>query len=352
MNIYRRLFIGGAAATAILPTKAWAASASPVDAIIDRFAREQVFSGSISLARGGRITHQRLFGAADRELRLPVTGRTTFRIGSVSKWLTAIAVLRLVERQRMKLADPIGFYLPSLGKEYGAVSVEHLLANNSGIPDRVTQAIKDDPGLRSSTAGSAAMIERFGNGPLAFQPGAKFDYSFFNWVLIHAALERFTGKTFERVLADEVFRPLGLKRMDFVDTRDGDIPGLAQAYGSDGKQKDVRVPPFGGASGNIHADAAALVRAAHFVLETKRLLTPAMRAELLRVRVSSENYALGGRVRNLAGRRIAWETGKVQAYRTHLGHVVGEGRSVLVFNNGDLSQDTISTLVEQLLPVA
>jgi hypothetical protein len=77
-----------------------------------------------------------------------------------------------------------------------------------------------------------------------------------------------------------------------------------------------------------------------------------MRAELLRVRVPSENYALGGRVRMLTGRRVAWETGKVQAYHTQLAHIVGEDRSVLVFNNGDMSQDALGALVEQLLPLA
>lgn len=352
MTINRRFFVGGVTASAVFSTAGRAVQASSADTLIDRFASEHDFSGSVSLARRGRIFHQRLFGFANRERRLPITAATTFRIGSASKWLTAIAVLRLVERGCMNLADPIGRYLPTLGKEYGAVPFEHVLANDSGIPDRATQAIKDDPGLRLSTAGSATLVDRFGNGPLAFQPGAKFDYSFFNWVLIHAALERVTGQPFERILTTEIFRPLGLKRVGFVDTRDGEIPGLAEAYGSGGERKVVRVPPFGGASGNIHANAAALVRIAHFVFETEQLIGPAMRAELVKVRVSSENYALGGRVRTLAGRRVAWETGKVQGYRTHLAHVVGEDRSVLVFNNGDMGQNPIGAFVEQLLSIA
>lgn len=352
MIIDRRQFIGGATAAALLAEIARAAPRSPADAIIDRFAGEHGFSGSVSIARGGRVVHQRLFGLADRERGLPVTSATTFRIGSVSKWLTAIAVLRLVQRGRMNLAAPIGRYLPALGRDYGAVPVQHLLANDSGIPDRVSQAIANDPDLRNSTAGSAAIVSRFGDGPLAFPTGGKFDYAFYNWVLIHAALEQVTGKPFEEVVADEVFRSLGLKRAGFVDTRDGEVPGLAQAYGNNGSRKVQRVPPFGGASGNIHADAAALVRTAHVALETNRLLTPAMRAELLRVRVPTENYALGGRVRTLLGKRVAWETGKVQAYRTHLAHVVGEDRCVLVFNNGDLGQDTIGALVEELLRLA
>lgn len=351
MIIDRRLFLGGVASATLLAGRAAAAPAVAADDIIDRFVGAQAFSGSVTLARRGRITHQRLFGLADRERGVPVSAVTTFRIGSASKWFTALAVMRLVGRGQMRLEAPLRTYLPSLTGPYGDVSLEHLLANDSGIPDRVTQAIGSDPELRNSVEGSAAMVSRFGDGPLAFRPGERFDYSFFNWVLLHAALERVTGRSFEQVLGQDVFRPLGLGRTGFVDTRSGEVPGLASGYGPDGKRKEARVPPFGGASGNIHSSAADLVRAAYFTLDTGRLLGPALRAELLRVRVPQENYALGGRVRTIGGKRVAWETGKVQAYRTHLAHVVGEGRTVLVLNNGDLSQDALTALVEQLLPL-
>jgi len=352
MIISRRAFVGGAASAVMLASQVRAAPVSQIDNFIDGFARANDFSGSVSLARAGRITHQHLFGLADRERSLPIKEATTFRIGSVSKWFTAVATLRLVERGRMSLAAPMRTYLPSLTGPYGAVPLEHLLSNDSGIPDRVTQAIKDDPSLRDSTAGSAAMVARFGDGPLAFPTGEKFDYSFFNWVLIHAALEHVTGKSFEEVIAREVFRPLGLQRSGFVDTADGDIPGLASAYSPAGERKEARVPPFGGASGNIHASAEDLVRTAHFVLETNRLLSPPMRAQLLRVRVPQQSYALGGRVRLIADRPVAWETGKVQGYRTHLAHIVGRDTAVLVFNNGDMDQDVIGTFVEKLLALS
>ncbi|GAA4018104.1 serine hydrolase domain-containing protein [Sphingomonas swuensis] len=349
--IDRRLFVSGisaAIAASSVPVRARDRSAS--DLVIDHFAAANGFSGSISLGANGRIRHQRLFGLADREARLPVAADTTFRIGSVSKWFTAVALLRMVDQGRMALGAPIRTHLPVLGGPYGSVSVEHLLANDSGIPDRVTQAIKDEPQLRTSRAGSAEMVARFAEGDLAFAPGGRFDYSFFNWVLLHAAMERVAGKPFEAVLAEQVFRPLGLSRTGFVDTRDGGIAGLAAAYGTSGR-KDLRVPPFGGASGNIHANAADLIRAA-YLINHGRLLSARSRAELVRVRVPTEGYALGGRVRTIGGRRVAWETGKVQGYRTHLAHDLRTSRSVLILNNSDLDQDVLTGAVEALLPLA
>ena len=168
-------------------------------------------------------------------------------------------------------------------------------------------------------------------------------------MLIHAVLERATGLPFEEVVAREVFRPLKLSRSGFVDTRDCAVADLARAYSPSGEWKDARIPPFGGASGNIYTNAADLVRTAHSVFETNRVLSPRMRAELANVRVPDEYYALGGRVRTIGGNRVAWETGKVQAYRTHLAHVIGHDRSVLILNNGDLDQGVIGAFVETLL---
>lgn len=353
MMIDRRTFVGAAAASAILPVStATAFSPRTVDDVIDRFARDHSFSGTIAMARHGRIKHQRVFGFADRENRIPVTPSTSYRIGSISKWFTAVAALGLVELGKFRLEAPMRTYLPELTGAYGAVPLVYLLSNSSGIPDRITQAIGTEPSLRESLAGSAEIVLRFRQGPLAFEPGERFDYSFFNWVLIHAAMERVRGRLFEQVIEQQLFAPIGLRRSAFVDTRGGEYPGLARAYSKGGTRKDALVPPFGGAGGNIVSNAADLALAAHAVFETNRILKPNSRAALASVRVESDHYALGGRVLRLGNADVAWETGKVQGYRTHLAHVIGRDRAVIIFNNGDMEQDIISRVIEELIQLA
>lgn len=316
--------------------------------MIDRFAGEHGFSGVVAFGHRGRIEEARAFGLADLATRTPVRPSTTFRLGSISKWLTAIAVLRLVERRQMALAAPIGRYLPELGSEFAAVPLEHLLANNSGIPDLIAAAVKAEPGLRDSRAGSAEMVRRFSSGALAFPPGARFDYSFFNWVLLHAAIERVTAKPFAAVIADEVFRPARMGTAGFIDTVHPSSSTVALAFDKSGAPKPGLVPPFGGASGNVHAGAADLVALAHAVF-AGRLLRPESVAELIRIRVPEERYALGGRVRDVGGRPWAWETGKVGGYRSHLAHDISGDRTFVVFNNQDMEQDVIGKLVEDLI---
>lgn len=356
MTIFsRRSFMAAAAATPLVLRVA-PASAAPLPpgaaALIDDFVARQKLGGSVAFGRQGKITSSRVFGLADRERGIAFGPATTVRIGSVSKWLTTVAVLRLAERGLLSIDAPLRAALPELVGPYGDVPLVQLLANSSGIPDRVTQAIGAEPGLRASLAGSREMVARFGSGELAFAPGTRFDYAFNNWVLIHAAIERVTKARFEDVLAREVFRPAGLRQTGFADTRTGPLPGSARAYDNGGKLKEALVPPFGGASGNIVSGAADLVRAAHVIFDTRRLLTPQSRTRLVTVRMADDHYALGGRVRDIAGRQVAWETGKVQGYRTHLAHDLSSGRSVVLLSNSDTSQDDMTALVDRLLPYA
>lgn len=339
----RRMVLAGAAALPLTSLRA-----APAPEAVALFAGEQRFSGIVAMGRRGRVTDLQAFGLADRARGLPFAPTSTFRIGSVTKWLTSIAVLRLVERGQLALQVGIGHVLPELGPDFASVPLSNLLANNSGIPDLVAAAVKSDSSLRASTAGSAEIVRRFASGTAIFPPGARFDYSFFNWVLVHAMIERVTGKPFTTVIAEEVFRPARMRQAGFIDTAHPFAAGAALAYDAAGALKLALVPPFGGASGNVHASAADLVALAHHVY-SGGLLSPASLRELNRVRVPEEDYALGGRMRTVLGRTLAWQTGKVGAYRAHLAHDLAADRTVVILGNSDTDQPAMGKLAETLL---
>ena len=355
--IDRRHFIAGATALAMTGRANAAAKQrtnATIAAAVQRLDLPADFSGIIAHAVKGRIDFLRTFGWADVEARVPVGAGTKFAFGSASKWLTSVAVLRLVERGALRLDAPISTYLPDFRADTGnQVTLDHLLSNTSGIPDLLSRQLKVEPDLRTSTASAAEIVRRFGRGDIAFAPGAGWDYAALNWVIVRAIVEQVTNEAFETVVGRLVFKPLGMSGTVFANGGKDKVPGMASAYRTfhPPVRKMSPVPAFAGASGNVAGTAADAVRAAHGIFATN-LLREASRRELVRVRRADQEYALGGRIHRIGSADWGWETGKVDAYRAHIAHSLGGDRTIVIFNNGDLDQSLIGGWVEAIASAA
>lgn len=320
--------------------------APPVAAVL----REQVAPGynGVVLVRASRSSAPvvRAYGEARFEDTTKLAPDTRFMVGSVSKWITAVAVLRLAEEGKLSLDAPITTWLPELPASSSAVTLRHLLSNTSGIPNGLGQAIKRDRSPERLTITPAAAALQFGNGPLAFAPGAQFDYSVTNWLLVGGIVERATGEPFQQVIAGLVFQPAGVADTGFADDSFATLPRTAVAYGSmragtHPSRKIMPTPPMVAASGTIYSTASDLLKIADAVYGTA-LLTPASRQQLLTVQHAPEEYALGGRVRQAGSgaqaRVLAWESGVSGGYKTLLAYAPADGRAVVLLNNTDMQQ--------------
>ncbi len=293
-------------------------------------------------------------GQARIEQPLANEAHTRFLVGSISKWITTVAVLRLVDQGRIDLAQPITDWLPELPRESGRVTVRHLLSNTSGIPNGLAQALKQD---RAATEGSKLTPSqgalRFGAGTPAFEPGTQFDYSFTNWVLVGAIVEKATGEPFQQAIARLVLNPAGVRDTGFADDTWAALPHAALAYDKEkSKRKMSAMPPMVAASGTIYSTAADLVAIADAVYAGD-LLSRTSRTELLTVQYADENYALGGRVREIgsgaARRTVVWNGGVIGGYKTLLAYAPADGAAVVLLNNTDIDQGDQGKLAESLL---
>jgi CubicO group peptidase (beta-lactamase class C family) len=288
------------------------------------------------------------YGQAQFEAPGALTPDTRFMIGSVSKWITTVAVLRLVEQGKLDLDKPVTTWLSELPASSRAVTLRALLSNTSGIENGLGLAIKRDRspvGLRISPLEGAL---KFGSGPVSFAPGSNFDYSVTNWLLVGGIVERATGEAFTSVVTRLVLEPAAVRDTGFVD-RDSNAPRLAVAYDA-GKavRKVTPSPPMVAASGTIYSTASDLVKIADAVYGDA-LLSPASRKELLTVQYAAEEYALGGRVKQRAGAALAWETGVSGGYKTLLAYAPDSGRAVVLLNNTDMQQSEQARIVLALL---
>ena len=324
----RQVLVSGALSLLAGPALAAGLRNPARDGLVEAFVREQNFSGVILIGRDGIASYARAFGLADIEAVRKVAVDTPFSIGSISKWFTTLAVLRLVERGRLDLTAPITRWLPGYRQDTGGkVTLRHLLSNTSGVPNLISPAIKADPNLLPSLmkATAAEMVGRFCSGDLVFEPGTKFDYAMTNWILVVAIIEKVTGRPFDQVLDTLVFKPLGLAATGCGGGAD-QPHRIAVGYRSVNpitRGANIR-PAFLSASGNFYSTAGDLLRAANLVFDHGLLLKPATLALLTTVVVPDQDYTLGGRidVMTLNGkpRLSAWETGSVSGSKSHLAH--------------------------------
>ncbi|WP_338722026.1 serine hydrolase domain-containing protein [Pseudomonas tolaasii] len=184
-------------------------------------ARENVAGLSIALVNGQELIWARGFGLADKAQGVPVTANTAFRAGGISKLLTATAALQLVEKQRLRLDDPIQqtlreFYVRSRFHTDQAaadrdITLRRLLSHQSGLP---SEHLRD---LRSSYA-MGQMPMRVSGVWLSSPPGSQVAYSNLGYSLVGAAIERSSGKSFEAQLQSGLLKPLEMNQSSFVGT--------------------------------------------------------------------------------------------------------------------------------------
>jgi N-acyl-D-amino-acid deacylase len=205
------------------------------DRMAIRFLAEHRVPGmALAVTDGGRLVYARGFGLADTAAEQPVTPTSLFRIASVSKPVTAVAVLQLVQEKRLRLDDriveilPVAAQLPDgmpLDARWKSVNVRHLLEHRGGWDrdrsfDPMFQSVRCAEALGvGPPAGSAEIIRWMLGQPLDFDPGERYAYSNFGYCLLGRVIEAVTGQDYESYVQEHVLTPLGIQSMRIGKTR-------------------------------------------------------------------------------------------------------------------------------------
>lgn len=169
-------------------------------------------------------------GLADLETAAPITEGTIFDIASVSKQFTATAILLLAEKSKLSLDDSLASHVPGLPAWAETVTVGQLMHQTSGIPDYI--GLLEDEGYEYSDPTTQELARQtLATVPeLQFEPGARFDYSNSNYLLLADMVQQVSGQPLPAFLSAEVFEPLDLAMT--MDPRV--LPGSALPYDYDG----------------------------------------------------------------------------------------------------------------------
>jgi D-alanyl-D-alanine carboxypeptidase len=206
--------------------------ASALRARLDDEAAQDRFSGAVLVAKDGRVIFSGAVGLADREARTPNTTATRFRMGSMNKMFTATAVMQLVQAGKVRLDGTVGTYLPEYPNRDVAsrVTIHHLLTHTGGTGNIFgPQFDAHRLDLRELTD----YVKLYGARGLAFEPGSRWEYSNYGFLLLGVIVERVSGQTYYDYVRDHVFAPSGMTASGSEPERAA-VPGRAKGYMREG----------------------------------------------------------------------------------------------------------------------
>lgn len=201
-----------------------------LDAYFDKMGQQNLFSGAVLVARGDEVLLSEGYGLADRKQEIPNTPQTRFRIGSLTKQFTAMAILILESQGKLTVDDPICSYLADCPKAWASITIHHLLTHTSGIPN-FTELL-DYRSLRATPSTPLQTIARFRDLRLDFPPGMYWRYSDSGYVMLGYIIEQVSGQSYADFLQTFIFTPLQLRNTGYDHAASGIAVGYAEQYAS------------------------------------------------------------------------------------------------------------------------
>lgn len=309
----RRHFLGSMAGLHAL------AAATPGEAnrdIAEAFLREHGIGGmGVAYGRDGTVEFEQGYGFADAEGKEVVTPQHRFRIASISKPITATAVMMQVEKSRLKLSDTIWGAKGLLGGDYdgdlATITIDHLLTHTSGgWPND-----RNDPMFKNIAMKHDELIAwTLANQKLTHKPGERFAYSNFGYCVLGRVLEKLAGKSYAEQISDAILAPSGIATMriagnTLADRQSQEVTYLTDRPGAAYAMNVSRMDSHGG----WIATAGDLVR---FASQLPKLLNTASIGTMTKPGVSA-GYARGWNVNQVPN---WWHGGSLPGTTTIMVH--------------------------------
>lgn len=282
-----------------------------LDSLINRLVSSDVFSGAVLVARNGKPIYQRAVGMANRAWKAPIQIDTRLNIASLSKMITAVAIMQLIEQGRLSASDTVGKILPDYPNAGVAqrITVQHLLTHTSGLGSKSLGEFRK--GYRTLKE----YLPSFASAPLLFAPGERYEYSNDGYLLLGILLEKVTGQDYFTYIREYIYKPAGMNGTDSFDL-DTDPVNLAEGYqdGPGGTRRNniFALPVKGLPFGLSYSTVEDMTHFAH-ALTSHRLLN-----------AKSLATAWSGQIQNMPGVEYGYGFDVEQYNGTHIvGHSGG-----------------------------
>jgi CubicO group peptidase (beta-lactamase class C family) len=318
-----------------------ASAIAKVDEFLTRAAALNQFNGVALIAQRGRILYEKPFGLANMEWGVPNVADSRFEIASMTKPITAIAIMQLVEEGKVRLDGHVSDYVPFYPRETGdRITIDQLLSHTSGLQQDI--AFADDPNnvpavvplINADLLSNDSIVKLIAQRPLRFAPGTSYGYSSDAYAVLGAVIEHVTGMPVWRALKMRVLDRAGMTETG-VSLLGPLVPhrtnGYAQTFAGFDNAPHIGITPAGGLYSTIR-DLYRFDRA----LTTDTLVHAASKQRLFAIRSvataygwkTSEEVRLDG-----AHRQILRTTGGLPGYENLMVRIPSQDRVIIFLSN-------------------
>ena len=339
--------------------------AKPVDALFSGLISDREPGAAVLVVKDGGVVLERGYGVTDLRSGRRIDARTNFRLASVTKQFTAVAVMLLVRDGELRYEGSLIDIFPEF-PEYGrAITIRHLLNHTSGLPDYEDLMPQADPNLpleqvQIKDTGVFELLRKQESGK--FAPGSRWAYSNSGYVLLGLAVEKASGRPFAEFLRDRIFAPLKMTGTVAYEYGKNDVPNRAYGHTREGvrwREADQSPTSATLGDGGVYSSLSDLLKWDEALLRHALLGESEMRPALTPVRVpegpptepdgTKADYGFGWFLNPWTGHARMWHYGETVGFRTAIQRFTDDGLTVIVLcNRADLDALALSLKAAEL----
>lgn len=307
------------------------ATRQAIDAYMTRLTNQGFFSGAVMVVRDGKLLLSKGYGMANEAQHIPNTPQTPFRLASVTKQFTAVAILILQNQGKLNIHDPICTYLPECPLAWQDITIRHLLNHTSGIPDYTMFDSFEHTEMMTTSPNE--LIARFINEPLVFLPGQGYAYSNSGYVLLGVIIEEASGQTYENFIQTHIFEPLNMTSSGY-DHSTGMLQDVATGYITGTQEASFLNVSTLYSAGALYSTVEDLYRWDQSFY-TEKLLPRALIEEMYTPTDTGEGYGsgYGWKIKHIDGHLVAFHTGTFSGARNYIARFPNERMTIIILCN-------------------
>ncbi len=310
--------------------------ADKLDVFFTEMNRKGVFNGSVLVSRAGKVIYKKSLGFLNKSTRDLLTDSSMFQLASVSKVITATAVLMLHEREVIDIEKPFKSYFPDF--PYAGVKIKDLLDHRSGLPNYIYTLNSEiyQPNYKMSNADMYNYFISKNSKPYLL-PDKRFNYCNTNYALLALLIERTSGKSYSEFLKQELFTPLGMKNTATIKDIDLNGANTTRPYDTRWRPVDFDASDYVLGDKSIYSTPYDLFLFSEALYQNK-IISPKTQ-ELAYTAFSKEkklsNYGYGWRLKNFNDpeKKEVYHNGWWHGYRSSFHRRLKDTLTVVILSN-------------------